>query len=111
MKFINTETRKTFPIPDWSENLANEDSKLWLMNNYEMMHIRELISVCQFYRMQWIEKYVQTKSSELSTDHFNKIFKKIEKQLHDLQHHHDSIGRKNKKIQAELGDDWLKEKH
>jgi len=110
MKFINTEPRKTRHIPDWSKNLANEESKLWLMNNYEMMHIRELISVCQFNRIQWIEKYMRTKPSELSKDYFEKVFKKIEKQLQDLEDHHHSISLKNAKIQEELGDDWLKEK-
>jgi hypothetical protein len=111
MKFVNTEPRKTRQIPEWSKNLANEESKLWLMNNYEMMHIRELISICQFYRIQWIEKYMRTKPSELSKDHFDEIFKKIERQLQDLQDHHDFISRKNEKIQAELEDNWLKEKH
>ena len=111
MKFINKEPRKTFPIPEWSKNLANEESKLWLMNNYEMMHIRELISVCQFNRMQWIEKYMSTPPSKLPKAYFDEIFEKIEVQLQDLQDHHDSISRKNEKIQAELGDDWLKEKH
>ena len=111
MKFINKDPRKTFPIPEWSKNLANEESRLWLMNNYEMIHIRELISVCQFNRMQWIEKYMRTKPSELSNDYFNEVLKKIERQLKDLQDHHDYICRKNQKIQAELGDDWMKVKH
>ena len=111
MKFINTEPRKTFPIPDWSKKLANEESKLWLMNNHEMMHIRELISVCQFNRMQWIEKYMITPTSELPKAYFDEIFEKIESHLQDLQDHHDSISIKNEKIQAELGDNWLKEKY
>ena len=110
MKFVNEEPRKTFPIPNWSKNLANEESKLWLINNHEMMHIRELISVCQFNRMQWIEKYMSTPPSELSKAYFDEIFEKIEVQLQDLQDHHDSISSKNAKIQEELGDDWLKEK-
>jgi hypothetical protein len=111
MKFVNTEPRKTRQIPEWSKNLANEESKLWLMNNYEMMHIRELISICQFNKMQWIEKYMRTKPSELSKDYFEEVFKKIEKQLQDIQDHHHSISLKNAKIQEELGDNWLKEKH
>ena len=54
MKFINTEPRKTFPVPEWYNNLAHEEYKLWLMNKLEMMHIKELISVCEFNRLQCI---------------------------------------------------------
>ena len=43
MKFINTEPRKTRHIPEWSKNLEHEESRLWLMNNHEMAHVRELI--------------------------------------------------------------------
>jgi len=111
MKFINTQPRKIRNIPEWSKNLEHEESRLWLMNNYEMMHIRELISVCQFNRIQWIEKYMRTKPSELSKDYFEEVFKKIEKQLQDLEDHLHSISLKNAKIQEELGDNWLKEKH
>ena len=56
MKFINTEPRKTRHIPEWSKNLEHEESRLWLMNNHEMAHVRELIEACEYQRLQWIEK-------------------------------------------------------
>ena len=110
MKFVNTEPRKTFPIPEWSKNLANEESKLWLMNNHEMAHVRELIAACEYYRLQWIEKGLRSPESELSTEDFNEVFKMIEKQHEDLLKHLHAINDKNRQIHEELGDNWLKEK-
>jgi len=38
------------------------------------------------------------------------VFNMIEKQLKDLHEHLDAIEQKNRQIQEELGDNWLKEK-
>ena len=56
-------------------------------------------------------KFVSPFASQSSHKDPHWFGEKIEGQLQDLQDHHDSISRKNEKIQAELGDDWLKEKH
>jgi hypothetical protein len=111
MKFINKEPRKTPPIPEWSKNLAHEESKMWLMNNAEIYHVRELISVCEFNKLQLIERALGASFSEFSTEECNELFERIELQLKNLEEHLESIRLKNEKIKHELGDDWLKEKH
>ena len=110
MKFINTEPRKTRHIPEWSKNLEHEESRLWLMNNHEMAHVRELIEACEYQRLQWIEKSLRSPESELPTEDFNEVLNMIEKQYEDLHKHLHSIEEKNQQIQDKLGDDWLKEK-
>jgi hypothetical protein len=80
MKFINTEPRKTRHIPEWSKNLEHEESRLWLMNTYEMAHVQELIEACEYQRLQWIEKGLRSPESELPTEDFNEVFNMIEKQ-------------------------------
>ena len=108
---INKEPRRTFPIPKWAYNMAHEESKLWLMNNAEIHHVRELISVCEFNKLQLIERALSSPYSEFSEEECNKLFERIEVQLKDLHDHLDTIRLKNEKIQQDLGDDWLKEKH
>ena len=110
MKFINTEPRKTRHIPEWSKNLEHEESRLWLMNGNEMSHVRELISACEYQRLQWIEKGLRSPESELSTEKFNEVFNMIEKQHEDLLEHLYSIDRDRQKLEEKLGDDLLKEK-
>ena len=44
MKFIKKNPRRTRPVPEWTKNLANEESKHWVINNYEIFHLEELIS-------------------------------------------------------------------
>jgi uncharacterized protein YfbU (UPF0304 family) len=110
MKFTNTEPRKTRHIPEWSKNLEHEESRLWLMNTYEMAHVQELIEACEYQRLQWIEKGLRSPESELPTEDFNEVFNMIEKQHEDLLKHLHAIEEKNRQIQEELGDDWLKEK-
>ena len=110
LKFINTEPRKTRHIPEWSKNLEHEESRLWLMNTYEMAHVQELIEACEYQRLQWIEKGLRSPESELPTEDFNEVFNMIEKQHDDLLKHLHAIEEKNRQIQEELGDDWLKEK-
>ena len=80
------------------------------MNTYEMAHVQELIEACEYQRLQWIEKGLRSPESELPTEDFNEVFNMIEKQLKDLYEHLDAIEKKNRQIQDELGDDWLKEK-
>ena len=111
MKFINKEPRKTFPIPEWAKNLAHDESRMWLMNNAEIHHVQELISVCEFNKLQLIERALGSPFSEFSTEECDELFKRIEVQLKDLEDHLESIRLKNQKIKDELGDDWLKEKH
>ena len=110
MKFINTESRKTRHIPKWTDNLEHEESRLWMMNNYEMAHVRELISVCEYQRLQWIEKGLSSSESDLSTEEFNLVYEKINKQHEDLLKHLRNIGENNQQIQKNLGEDFLKEK-
>ena len=111
MKFINKDPRKTFPIPGWSKNLAHDESRMWLMNNAEIYHVKELISVCEFNKLQLIERALGSPFSEFSTEECDELFERIEVQLKDLENHLESIRLKNQKIKDELGDDWLKEKH
>jgi hypothetical protein len=111
MKFINKEPRKTFPIPGWAKNLAHDESRMWLMNNAEIYHVKELISVCEFNKLQLIERALGSPFSEFSTEECDELFERIEVQLKDLENHLESIRLKNQKIKDELGDDWLKEKH
>ena len=110
MKFIKKNPRRTRPVPEWTKNLEHEESRLWLMNNHEMAHVRELIAACEYYRLQWIEKGLRSPESELSTEEFNEVFKMIEKQHEDLLEHLLAINDKNRQIHEELGGDLLKEK-
>ena len=80
------------------------------MNNHETAHVRKLIEACEHQRLQWIEKGLRSPESDLPTEDFNEVFNMIEKQLKDLHEHLDVIEEKNRQIQEELGDDWLKEK-
>jgi hypothetical protein len=80
------------------------------MNTYEMAHVQELIEACEYQRLQWIEKGLRSPESELPTEDFNEVFNMIEKQHDDLLKHLHAIEEKNRQIQDELGDDWLKEK-
>jgi hypothetical protein len=80
------------------------------MNTYEMAHVQELIEACEYQRLQWIEKGLRSPESELPTEDFNEVFNMIEKQLENLHEHLHAIEKKNRQIQDELGDDWLKEK-
>ena len=111
MKFIKKNPRRTRPVPEWTKNLANEESKHWVINNYEIFHVEELISVCEFNKLQLIHKTLSTSDDEFSMEECGEILERIEVQLKDLHDHLDSIRLKNEKIQEELGDDWLKEKH
>ena len=111
MKFINKDPRRTRPVPEWTKNLANEESKHWVINNYEIFHVEELISVCEFNKLQLIHKTLSTSDDEFSMEECAEILERIEAQLKDLHDHLDSIRVKNEQIQEELGDDWLKEKH
>ena len=111
MEFINKDPRKTFPIPGWAKNLAHDESRMWLMNNAEIHHVEELIGVCEFNKLQLIHKTLSTSDNEFSMEECDEIFERIELQLRDLHDHLGSIRLKNQKIQDELGDDWLKEKH
>ena len=111
MKFINKEPRKTRPVPGWTKNLANEESKHWMFNNYEIFHVEELIAVCEFNKLHLIQKALSPSNDKFSMEDVAEIFERIEVQLKDLQDHLESIRLKNRKIQEELGDDWLKEKH
>jgi hypothetical protein len=80
------------------------------MNTYEMAHVQELIEACEYQRLQWIEKGLRSPESELPTEDFNEVFNMIEKQHENLHEHLHAIEKKNRQIQDELGDDWLKEK-
>ena len=110
MKFIKNDPRRTRPVPEWTKNLANEESKHWVINNYEIFHVKELIAVCEFNKLQLIHKTLSTSDDEFSMEECGEILERIEVQLKDLHDHLDSIRLKNEKIQEELGDDWLKER-
>jgi len=111
MKFINKEPRKTRPVPEWTKNLANEESKHWVINSYEIFHVEELIAVCEFNKLHLIQKALSPSNDKFSMEDVAEIFERIEVQLKDLQDHLESIRLKNQKIQDELGDNWLMQKH
>ena len=111
MKFINKEPRRTRSVPSWTNNLANEESKHWMINNYEIFHVKELIAICEFNKLLLIHKTLSASVSEFSMEECDEIFKRIELQLKDLHDHLESIRLKNEKIQEELGDNWLEIKH
>lgn len=111
MRFINKDPRKTFPVPMWTKNLANEESKHWMINHYEIFHIKEMIEVCEFNKLQLINKAFSTSEDEFSMEDCSEIFNRIEIQLKDLNDHLNSVKIKNQKIKENLGDNWLKEKN
>jgi hypothetical protein len=111
MRFINSKPRRARPVPEWTKNLANEESKHWMINNYEIFHVEEMIEVSEFNKLQLIYKFLSTSDNEFSMEDCGEIFDRIETQIKDLHDHLNIIRLKNQKIQDDLGDDWLKEKN
>ena len=111
MRFVNSNPRRTRPVPGWTKNLDNEESKHWMINHYEIFHIKEMIEVCEFNKLQLIYKALSTNEDKFSMEDCSEIFNRIEIQIKDLHDHLNSIEIKNQKIQENLGDNWLKEKN
>ncbi len=111
MKFINKQHRKAFRSPYWAKDLANEESKHWMMNRAEIFHVKEMIDVCNFNKLLLIHKTLSTSNEDFSLKDCKEITYRIEIQLKNLKAHLDSIQKKNEKIRENLGDDWLEIKH
>ena len=111
MYFLNKKPTKRYnKYPDYLDDLAHEESKIYMMATFDKYEVQYIKEVAQYYRL---ELYMQLGTMKESDDNYLKFYrhvKTIEDHIEVISENERALEKICMRMYDKLGDNFLKTK-
>jgi len=111
MYFLNKiPTKRYHKYPDFLNNLAHEESKIYMMATYDKYEVEYIREVAQYYRLELFMQLGTMKESDHNYLQFYRRVKTIEDHIEAISENWRALEKICTQMHEKLGDNFLKTK-